>query len=157
MQVAQFLDALALCPDIEIIEPLLPDVLRRGVEQAGLRRVASPSRLRQYAPCEAEFESLHHGSRIFLLRFADQQMYVLGHDHVANDDKLIALAHLLQHPQKEVTAARSTKQGLSAITTASDEMKVTGTAVALDIAAAWPQRSDVRIRTGRGDGGTVQR
>ena len=99
-----------------------PDVLRRVVEEPGLRRVATASRLRQDPPRKAEFESPHHGRRILLLRFAYQQMNMLGHDHVADDDGLIALAHLLQHSQKKVTAARSSEQWLAAITTASDEM-----------------------------------
>src|SRR5258706_310864 len=100
VHVAQFLDALALCPNIEVVESLLPDMLRRVLEEAGLRRVATASRLRQDAPRKAEFESLHHGRRILLLRFANQQMNMLGHDHVADNDELIALAHLLQHRQQ---------------------------------------------------------
>ena len=37
---------------------------------------------------------------------ANQQMNMLGHDHVAGDDKLIALAHLLQHRQNKVATTR---------------------------------------------------
>ena len=70
-------------------------MLRHVLEEAGLPRVTTASRLRQDAPRKAEFESLHHGRRILLLRFTYQQMNVLGHDHVTDDDKLIALAHLL--------------------------------------------------------------
>lgn len=90
----------AFAPDVEIVEPFLPDGLRRGVEETGLRRVAPPSRLRQDAPRNAEFEGLHHGGRVLLLWFADQQMNMLGHDHLADDDELIAPAHLLQHSEK---------------------------------------------------------
>jgi hypothetical protein len=105
VQVAQFLDAFAFAPNVEIVESLLPEVLRRGVKETSLRGVPPPSRLRQDAPRKAEFESLHHGRRIRRLRFADQQMYVLGHNHVANYGELMALVHLLHHRQKEVTAA----------------------------------------------------
>src|SRR5258708_1607830 len=100
VHVAQFLHAFAFCPDVEIVKSLLPDMLRRVVEEAGFRRVATPSRLRLDAPRKAEYESLHHGRRILLLRFAYQQMNMLGHDHVADNDELIALAHLLQHRQQ---------------------------------------------------------
>jgi hypothetical protein len=76
MHVAQFLDALVFGPYVEVVvgvmESLLPDVLRRALEEAGLRGVATASRLRQNAPRKAEFESLHHGRRILLLRFAYQ-------------------------------------------------------------------------------------
>jgi hypothetical protein len=45
LPVAQFLNAFAFCPDVEILvgvmESLLPDVLRRVVEEAGLQRVAA--------------------------------------------------------------------------------------------------------------------
>jgi hypothetical protein len=122
VHVAQFLDALVFGPHVEVVESLLPDMLRRVLEEDGLRRVATASRLRQDPPGKAEFESLHHGRRILLLRLADQQMNMLGHDHVADDDERIALAHLFQHRQKKVAAARSAEHRLPAITTASDEM-----------------------------------
>jgi hypothetical protein len=58
VHVAQFLNALAFGPDVEVVESLLPDVLRRVLEEDGLRRVATASRLRQDPPRKAEFESL---------------------------------------------------------------------------------------------------
>ena len=78
--------------------------------------------LRDYAACEADFESLHDRRGSFFLRFADQEVNVLGHNHVADNDELIPPAHLLKHSQQQVTAARSAEQWLSAKTTASDEM-----------------------------------
>src|SRR5208283_4598504 len=66
MHVAQFLDALPLCPYIEIVEALLPDVLRSVVEQTVLRRIAFPFRLRQHSPRKTELERLHHGQRVLL-------------------------------------------------------------------------------------------
>jgi len=58
-------------------------------------------------------------------------MNVLGHDHVTGNDELIAPANLLQHSQQQVTTASRAEQRLSLITTASDEMKVSGAVVAL--------------------------
>jgi len=66
-------------------------------------------------------QRLHHGPGILLLRFAYQQMSVFGHDYVADDDELIAFAHLFHHRQKKVTAARGAEQRLAPITTASNE------------------------------------
>jgi hypothetical protein len=57
-------------------------------------------------------------------------MNVLGHNDISNDDEPIALSHLLQHFEKKVPPARSAEQRLSAIATASDEMKITGAIVA---------------------------
>ena len=71
MHVAQFLDALALRPDVEIVKTLLPDMLMRRIEQHGLGGIATPSRLGQNTAGEAQFECLHNGRRILLLRFAD--------------------------------------------------------------------------------------
>jgi hypothetical protein len=50
MHVAQFLNALAFGPYVEVVESLLPDVLRRVLGEDSLRRVATASRLRQGAP-----------------------------------------------------------------------------------------------------------
>jgi hypothetical protein len=133
VHVAQFLHPLARRPDVEIVEALLPHVLRPVLEEIGLRRMAVPALLGQDAPRKTKFQSLHHDGRILLLRFADQQMNVFGHDHVANDDEGIALADLLQHSQKQVPTARSAEQGLSTITTASDEVKVSSAVVAMQI------------------------
>lgn len=74
MHVAKLLDAFAFRPDIEVIEAFLPDVLRSGgygrVKQTRLRRITSPSLLRQNAPRESDFDRLHHDGWIFQLRFA---------------------------------------------------------------------------------------
>jgi hypothetical protein len=78
-------------------------------------------------------------------------MDVLGHNYIANDDELIAIAHLLQHGQKEVATARGAKQRLSAITTAGNEMKVAGAVVAPEIA---PHAHRIAAQEcGRGDSG----
>jgi len=87
--------------------------------------------LRDHTARKAEFERLHHDGRILLLRFADQQMNMLGHDDIAHDDQFVTLAHLLQHLEKEVAAACRAQQRLSAVATACDEMKVTGSVVPL--------------------------
>ena len=79
-------------------------------------------RLRDYATCKAEFESLHHGRGSLLLGLADQEMDVLRHDHVTQNDELIASSDLLQHSQKQVATSRRADPGLPAITTARDEM-----------------------------------
>jgi hypothetical protein len=50
---------------------------------------------------------------------ADEWMNVLVHNDVSGDDEPIALSHLLQHFEKQVTAARSDEQRQSAIATAS--------------------------------------
>ena len=45
-------------------------MLRRVLEEIGLRPMAVPAPLGQYAPRKTKFQSLHHDRRILLLRFA---------------------------------------------------------------------------------------
>jgi hypothetical protein len=57
VHVAQFLHPLARRPDVEIVEALLPHVLRRVLEEIGLRRMAVPALLGQDAPRKTKFQS----------------------------------------------------------------------------------------------------
>jgi len=61
VDVAQFLGPLAARPDIEVVETLLPDVLRRALEEFGLRGVVATGHLDQNAPRKAKLQSLHDG------------------------------------------------------------------------------------------------
>jgi hypothetical protein len=63
-------------------------------DRGSLSRIASTLCLHHDASRESELKRLHHCRRILLLRFADQKVNVLGHDHVT-DDELLALAHSL--------------------------------------------------------------
>jgi hypothetical protein len=109
-------------------------MLRGVLKQPALGGIPAPSHPRQDAARKAHFERLHHCRRVLLLRFAEEQMNVLGHDHVAHDYKLITSAHLLQHGQKQVAPRGRAQQGLPAITTASDEMQVPGAIKTLEVA-----------------------
>jgi len=131
VHVAEFLGALARGPNVEVVEPFLPDVLRAMLEEIALRWVAPTALPGQYAPRKAQFERLHHHRKIFLLRFAEQQMNVLRHDHVTDHDQYVALADLFQDFQKQIAAAGSAEQRLPAIATAGDEVQVSGTVVAM--------------------------
>ncbi len=99
-------------------------MLRGAVEEDGLRWIALSSPLRQKPSRKSKFKSLHHGRRGLYLRFADQEVNVLGHDHVTDDHELIARAHLLQHSEQQVATVRRAEQRLLPITTTSDEMQV---------------------------------
>jgi hypothetical protein len=45
-----------------------------------------------------------------------------GHNHVPDNDKSVATAHLLQHGQEQIATPRRAEQGLPPVTTAGDEM-----------------------------------
>jgi hypothetical protein len=123
MHIAKFLDALVFGPDVEIVKSFLPDVLRRVIDQTKLRR---SSGLRENAPRKAQFERLHHRRWILFFWFTDEQVNVLGHDHVSHNDEPIALAHLFEHGEKQVATFLCVKQRTALITTAGDEVQVSG-------------------------------
>lgn len=127
MHVTELLDTFVLGPNIEIIKPFLPDVLRGALGHVDW--IASLC-LDQNTSRKSKLKRLHHGRRILLLRFADQQVNVFGHDDVTNDHELVAFAHALQHRQEQVATARRGEKGLSSITTAGDEVQVSGAVVA---------------------------
>jgi hypothetical protein len=121
MHVTEFLDTFVLSPDIEVIKPLLPDMLWSVMEEAGLRKAAQPLLLYHDASGKSELKRLHYDRRIFLLLFANQQVNVLRHDHVADNNELITHAHPLQHGKEYVATARRSEKRLSPITTTGDE------------------------------------
>ena len=91
MHVAELFDAFVLCSDIEIVEAALPDFSRRQGRCGVLRH----SRLAQHLVGKALLQHLHRDRRRSLLRFADEQMEVFGHDHVSEHNKAVAFAGLL--------------------------------------------------------------
>jgi hypothetical protein len=74
-------------------------------------------------------------------------MKVLGHDDVTDNDELIVLADLFEDSQKQIATPLCAKQGLATITTASDEMQVSGAVIASE-APGHEERL-----TGRGEHG----
>ena len=88
------------------------------------------------------------------LRFADQQMKVFGHDHIADDHKLIAPADLCEDLEKKIAAFSGAQQGLATITTAGDEMQVSSALVPVK-APGHEQRLEPKPSSGS-DGRTVK-
>ena len=66
--------------------------------------------------------------------FADEEVDVLGHDHVSDDRELIALAHLFEHGEKQVATLRCAEQGMASIATAGNKMQVSGAVKTLGLA-----------------------
>jgi hypothetical protein len=65
-------------------------------------------------------------------RFAEEQVHVLGHDHVTDHDKTIAAADLFQHLEKEIAILPATQQGAPLITTGGDKVQVSGAVVTME-------------------------
>jgi hypothetical protein len=79
------------------------------------------------------------------LRLGDQQMKVLGHDHVPEYDELIAAPHLLENGEEQVTTSRGAEQRFTPITTAGDEVRIVVTVIPLQIPRHDNQSTGVGI------------
>ncbi len=73
---------------------------------------------------EGLFQSGQHQRRIPALRLAHEKMDVLRHDHVTDDDKLMALADLLQHFEEEIAGAGCAEKRTALIATCGNEVGV---------------------------------
>lgn len=69
----------------------------------------------------------------FVLRLADEQVNVFRHDDISGNDELISPARLLQDGEKQISTARRAQHGLPPVTTAGDEMQVSGAVVSLQV------------------------
>jgi len=78
----------------------------RAFDCAGLGAIAATAHPDQDAPRKAQFQSLHDRRWRTILRFADQQMRVLGHNHVTEDYELIPLSYPFQNSEKQVAPPR---------------------------------------------------
>src|SRR5579863_57332 len=134
MHVAQFLHPLLFSKDHEVIEPMLPNMpfLPGCGPHAVLPQVAVRTKFPQKTPRKTLFKRLHHDGRVGSLRLADQQMHMLGHDHISNHDKTIALADLFQYLEEQVAMLAAAQQGSSLIATGSDEVQVSGAVIAME-------------------------
>ena len=113
---------LALGEDIEIIGASLPEARRKlGLPE---RYLIQGLPLSSAAAGDTLFQDLHGHSDSSFCRFADQEMDVLRHDDIAPDHELVLLSDFLQDLEKEVAAARRSKEGMAMITTAGDEVLV---------------------------------
>lgn len=90
MDVLQFLHVLGCAPHIEIVKAQLPEL-----------RSVMPDRTRT-----ALFQYLHCKRRRAEFGFIDQEMNVLRHDHITDDDKAIPVSNLFEDFEKTVTNRR---------------------------------------------------
>jgi hypothetical protein len=97
-----------------------------------LPRIAAEAEFPQESSRESLLESLHHGRRVAALRFAEQQMHMLGHHDVTDDNKAIAPADLLQNLEEQISILPDTEESAAVVTACGDEMKVSGTGVAME-------------------------
>ena len=125
MQVVQLLHPLARGPDIEVVETRLPErrALRGLSEQVGLPRIAGATLGQQDARCSL-FQNLHDLGRSSDFRLAQQQVNMLGHHNIFNNDKPVALPRLFQNGKEAVAALGCTKSLSSPVAGERDKVQI---------------------------------
>ena len=132
MNIAKLLDSFLLCPDVEVVEPSLPERMRDrcGVQSKtwgppGLATVARPGNAGAFqTPDVPELECLHGSGDSCPLRFRDQQMYVLGHNDISQNYQSISATHTFQNLQKQAAAQCIAQQRLAVIAAEREKVKI---------------------------------
>ena len=114
VHVLEFLDCLVMVPDIEIIIPSLPEV--------GLS-------LQLQLPRGLLLQHLQGHGQLFDRRLADQQMHMLGHEHISRNHQAVASAHLLQGVLEAGVSRLVVEQRPPSIATEGEEVKLPGVLV----------------------------
>src|SRR5271157_3211799 len=115
VNVAKLLDALALRPHVEIVIASLPEVCQVTNQTAGNRLL----------------DGLHGAGQRSVLRLADQQMHVLGHDHVTDEIEVVSPSALFQRDFKQMHRTWTCQQRLTLVATEGDEVKLACFLIAL--------------------------
>lgn len=128
MHVVQLLDQFRLTPHIEIIEAGLPE---RGKEVVSLAEwktklleSCAVSRLAAEAARDALLQDLHDLRGSGARGLVDQQVNVFGHDDVARQLELVAIAHFAEDFDESISGPHRGEQRQASIATAGDEMQV---------------------------------
>lgn len=127
MYVTQLLYPLALAPNIEVIETLLPYLHR--FPKRRLRRPNLSFRVQPAA--KSFFDHFHYDRRITHFRLRNQHMEMLRHNHIAHNHEPELASCLFEKFKEQVAAFTGTQLRLSPVATAGDEVKVVGTVVAM--------------------------
>ena len=92
MNVTEFLHKLAIVPDVEIVIALLPEMLGKVPTQAN---TGLEWGTRDQAARHALLQRLESIGEQAALGFADQQVNMLGHDHIPVNAKSETASHTL--------------------------------------------------------------
>jgi hypothetical protein len=125
MNIAQLLHFFLFAQNHKIVKPLLPYVsIIHGLPQTGWLGLVSRPQLAQYLAREPLLEYLHNSRHAASLRFADEKMNVLRHNHISDHDKLVTTSDLVKDFQQPVAAARLTEHRRAMIAAAGDEVEM---------------------------------
>ena len=108
--------------------------MHRGIlPQTQLSHRRFPPRPPPQPPRHSLLQHLHHHRRIRLLRLPNQQMNVLRHHDVADDDEPIPPPHFIKNDQKRIPRPHRPQKRQTPITTESNEMQLRSPIAPLEI------------------------
>lgn len=128
MHVVEFFATLVKAVDIEVVKARLP---KAWVLLGGIMRVL-PDVARH-----ALFKYLEQHGRIAIRSFADQEVYMLGHNDVSNQKKAMPVANFCKNFDEEISSAGHLKERKSLIATERYEVQVAATVIAFEACRQW--------------------
>src|ERR1700677_3466549 len=139
MHVAQLFRPLILGKNDEIVEAALPNVSygdRCSPKRACLGAVLD-TKFAQQPMCKCLFQCGQHQRRISALQFSEEKMNMLRHDHVTDNCKLMTMANLLHHLEKEIAGTRCAEKGTALIATCRNKVGVSSAVGAVQVCRHW--------------------
>ena len=85
------------------------------------------STLRSHLTRHALLQHLHDGRDGSTYRFTDQQVKVLGHDHIAGNNEIVFAPDFFKNLEEEISSSRRFQELSATIATACNEMEFTAT------------------------------
>src|SRR5258708_39990710 len=106
------------------MEAALPKVRWGGPVGEQVRLTGRPLARAERAARDALLERLQRGGEVSAAWLVHQQVDVLGHDHVADDDETVTPARGFETAQEQIAATGRAEQRLAAITAERYEVKM---------------------------------
>ena len=134
MHVLEFLANFLFTPHIEVIKSGLPEARQIPVAcckcaaRLPCRRATSAS---PEIPRDALLQHFQDNGGCALGGFADEQMNVVGHDHISDQQEFVAFTNFPQGLDEDVARSRRVEQRQPPITTEREEMKMAPSIVSL--------------------------
>ena len=106
MHVFEFFDLFLMTPYVEVVKPSLPELARRVFVRDERERelcVWPAPLLRAQSARDSLLEDLHHSGRSSFGWFAEQQMDMIWHHNIADQEKSEALSHFRKNTHKHIS------------------------------------------------------
>ena len=126
MYIAELLHTLVRVPHHEVVETALPHVsfFKHGAPQTARLVRSSIAKPAQEFARETLLEDLHHDRRRVVVGFADQEVNVFGHHHVADHNETISDAGLFEDAEEKIAALWCSQQRAALVAAEGDEVQI---------------------------------